>query len=127
MMATLKRGFTDFENLPLMLNVNDIAIFMRISRAGAYNLVNSTGFPKITVGKRVLIPKKQLMDWLNQQQNKQYTNRNTNGGIKRWQKKEQTERAVSESGLTVGGKPSTRKIIKPKVSMLKHKEKFAKS
>jgi excisionase family DNA binding protein len=68
-MTELKKGFTNFENLPLMLNVNDIAVLVRISRAGAYNLVNSDGFPKVKIGKRVLVPKSDLMQWL--QQNKQ--------------------------------------------------------
>ena len=46
-MSKLKRVYTDFESLPLMLNIENIATVLRISRAGAYKLVNSEGFPKV--------------------------------------------------------------------------------
>ena len=70
-MLKLKQRFNNFDNLPLMLTVNDVATLIRISRAGAYNLVNSEGFPRIIIGKRILIPKADLIEWL--EQNKQYT------------------------------------------------------
>ncbi|MDR2559904.1 MAG: helix-turn-helix domain-containing protein [Oscillospiraceae bacterium] len=62
------RKHTDFERLSLLLTVKDISEILRISRAGAYNLINSREFPKVKVGKRVLIEKTDLMRWL--QQNK---------------------------------------------------------
>ena len=35
-----------------------------IGKNNLYNLVHSEGFPKITVGKRIIIPKKALEEWL---------------------------------------------------------------
>jgi len=60
---------TSFLDLPVMLNVKEVANILRISRAGAYNLINSEGFPKMAVGKRVLVPRDDLRQWI--KQNKQ--------------------------------------------------------
>ena len=59
-----KSEYSDFKNLPLMLDVKDITAILRISKAGAYNLVNTKSFPKILVGKRVLVAKEDLQQWL---------------------------------------------------------------
>ena len=60
-----KSKYTDFDRLPLMLNVNDVAELLRVSRANAYKIVNAKGFPRVTVGeKRVLVAKADLMRWL---------------------------------------------------------------
>ena len=60
-----QQDYTNFDNLPSMLNINELSIFLRISRAGAYNLINTEGFPKVTVGKkRVVIPRDRLMQWI---------------------------------------------------------------
>jgi len=61
--------YTDFESLPLMLNVNETAAVLRISRAGAYNLINSGHIPKTAIGNRVLVSKADLMQLI--QPNKQ--------------------------------------------------------
>ena len=58
-------AFTDFDSLPLLLDVKDISKLMKISKAGAYNLINTKGFPKCLVGKRVLVPKQKLIEWIN--------------------------------------------------------------
>jgi excisionase family DNA binding protein len=59
-----KKKHTDFDKLSLLLTVTDISEVLRISRAGAYNLVNSADFPKIKVGKRVLVEKDDFKRWL---------------------------------------------------------------
>lgn len=46
------------------LKVSDIAIILGISRARAYELVNSDGFPRIVMGKRLIIPRQAFMDWI---------------------------------------------------------------
>ena len=53
-------------NLPRMMNIDEVAAFLRISRSGAYNHVNKQGFPKITIGKRVFVRQDSLMQWLQQ-------------------------------------------------------------
>ena len=47
-----------------MLTVMEMMNFMHVSRATAYQLVNSEGFPVIRIGRKILIPKKQLETWI---------------------------------------------------------------
>lgn len=37
---------------------------MPIGKNNLYNMVHSEGFPKIVIGKRILIPKKAFEEWL---------------------------------------------------------------
>ncbi|WP_369384747.1 helix-turn-helix domain-containing protein [Halalkalibacter akibai] len=52
------------EDLEDVLTVKDIAKFLGISRAKAYELANSDEFRTIRVGSRILIPKSSLLKWL---------------------------------------------------------------
>ena len=70
-MVKLKSIYTDFDRLPLMLNAGDVAAIMRISRAGAYNLINTKTFPAVKFGKRIVVDKNDLVLWL-QQNKRQY-------------------------------------------------------
>ena len=58
---------TDPAQLPMALNANQVAAVLGISRAGAYNLMRSDGFPTLFIGKRMVVPKDRLMDWMNAQ------------------------------------------------------------
>ena len=62
--------FKNYDDLPLMLSVPDLTEVLGISRAGAYELVKSEGFPSLHIGSRILIPKEELIVWIK---------RNTNG------------------------------------------------
>ena len=53
--------FKSYDDLPLMLSVPDLAEVLGISRAGAYELVKSKGFPALHIGNRILIPKEELI------------------------------------------------------------------
>ena len=46
------------------LQVNDIQKMMGVSRASAYALVKQKGFPRITVGKRIIIPFDLFNEWI---------------------------------------------------------------
>ena len=35
-----------------------------ISRAGAYELVHSEGFPALKIGSRIVVPKDKLREWI---------------------------------------------------------------
>ena len=61
----------NYENLPAVLNANQLAAALGISRAGAYQLLNTRTFPTRRIGKRLLVPKDKLSDWIEQ---------NTGGG-----------------------------------------------
>ena len=56
--------YKSFDELPLMLNVVQVAAVLGISRAGAYELVHSDGFPALKIGSRIVVPKDRLREWI---------------------------------------------------------------
>ncbi|WP_300272221.1 helix-turn-helix domain-containing protein [uncultured Oscillibacter sp.] len=67
----MKKGtFKSYEDLPLMLSVPEMAAVLGISRAGAYELARSEGFPALRIGTRIVIPKDKLQEWVNKQTEK---------------------------------------------------------
>ena len=65
-----KETFKSYEDLPLMLSVLEMAAALGISRAGAYELARSEGFPALRIGTRIVIPKDKLQEWVNKQTEK---------------------------------------------------------
>ena len=61
----------NYDDLPAVLNANQLATALGISRAGAYQLLNPGTFPTLRIGKRLLVPKDKLINWIEQ---------NTGGG-----------------------------------------------
>ena len=59
--------YTSFDQLPLALCAEDVAQVLGISRANAYTLMHSKGFPTIRIGKRMTVPKDKLIEWIDQQ------------------------------------------------------------
>ena len=53
-----------FNDLPDILVASQIASVLRISRAGAYNLLSSEDFPTLHIGRRKLVMKDDLIQWL---------------------------------------------------------------
>ena len=60
-----KTKYTNYDDLPLMLSVPDVTSVLGISRAGAYELVRSDGFPSLRIGSRIVIPKEKFIGWIN--------------------------------------------------------------
>lgn len=54
------------ENLPKVLNAEQLASTLGISRAGAYQLLHREDFPTLRIGKRMLVPRDKLMVWIDQ-------------------------------------------------------------
>jgi excisionase family DNA binding protein len=48
----------------LVYTVNEMAKALNIGMNSAYCLVNSKDFPKLQVGRKILIPKKSLERWV---------------------------------------------------------------
>lgn len=61
--------FKSYDELPLMLSVPEMAA-LGISRAGAYELVRTEGFPALKIGSRIVIPKDELREWVKQKTGK---------------------------------------------------------
>ena len=59
--------YTSLEQLPLALSAEDVAQVLGISRANAYTLMHSKGFPTIKIGKRLTVPKDKLIEWIDKQ------------------------------------------------------------
>jgi len=55
---------TSIDALPVGLSVEDVAAVLGISKPHAYALVNSRGFPRLTVGKRIIVPKFAFVEWM---------------------------------------------------------------
>ena len=45
----------------------DVAARLKISRAHAYQLVKRDDFPKIVIGKRIVIPEHLFIEWVEKQ------------------------------------------------------------
>ena len=56
----------NYDNLPAVLNANQLATALGISRAGAYQLPKAGTFPTLRIGKRLLVPKDKLVEWIEQ-------------------------------------------------------------
>ena len=56
--------YKSYEELPLMLSVPQLATTLGISRASAYALVKQDGFPSLSIGSRIVIPKDKFISWV---------------------------------------------------------------
>ena len=59
--------FKNYDELPLMLSVSQVAKVLGISRTSAYDLVKKKDFPSITIGSRIIVPKEELILWIKNQ------------------------------------------------------------
>ena len=59
--------YKNYGELPLMLNVVQVAAVLGISRAGAYELVHSEGSPALKIGSRIVVPKEKFCRWVDAQ------------------------------------------------------------
>lgn len=63
----MKNNVTSYDQLPLALSAEEVAQVLGISRANAYALMHSKGFPTLKIGKRMTVPKDKLMEWMEKQ------------------------------------------------------------
>ena len=59
--------YASMADLPLSLCASDIAEVLSISRSKAYELLNSTGFPTISIGRRMVVPRDKFLAWIDAQ------------------------------------------------------------
>lgn len=59
--------YTSLEQLPIALKAEEVAQVLGISRANAYVLMHSADFPTLRIGKRMVVPKDKLIEWINKQ------------------------------------------------------------
>ena len=57
------RSKEPFEAMPDVMDAKQLAEALQISKAGAYNLLNSPDFPTLRIGGRKLVMKNELVAW----------------------------------------------------------------
>lgn len=62
-----KEFYKNYDELPLMLSVSQVAKVLGISRTSTYDLVKEKDFPSITIGTRIVVPKDELILWIKNQ------------------------------------------------------------
>ena len=60
-------NYTSLDQLPLTLKAEELAAVLGISRAGAYTLMRSKGFPTIFIGKRMVVYRDKFIQWMDEQ------------------------------------------------------------
>lgn len=56
-----------YSDYPDVLNAEQLAALLGISRAGAYQLMDRADFPTLHIGKRKLAPKDKVLAWIDRQ------------------------------------------------------------
>lgn len=56
--------YTQFDQLPLVLDADEIGKVLNISRSNAYALLHRQDFPTLMIGKRMLVPKDRFLKWI---------------------------------------------------------------
>lgn len=63
--TVLKKSiYTSYDELPLLLNVKQLADLLGASDSSVYELIQEDGFPSLRIGKRIVIPKEELREWI---------------------------------------------------------------
>ena len=63
-----KPRFNSFDDLPTVLNAGDLAGALNISRATSYCLLRSADFPPLQIGRRLLVTRDSLLEWIKKQE-----------------------------------------------------------
>ena len=59
-----KKKLKNYDDLPWVLDVDDVRRIMGISRTSAYELVRTPGFPAFRSGRLIKVSKKAFFDWM---------------------------------------------------------------
>ena len=63
----MSSNYRSFEDLPLILTVEEAGQILRVGRNTAYDLVRCGKLPSVRVGKQIRIPRQALLDYLSRQ------------------------------------------------------------
>ncbi len=67
-----KSEYKSYDDLPLFLNADTVAKALGVSPSSGYELMHEPGFPVLRIGNRMVVPKEQFIQWVNE---------HTGGGI----------------------------------------------
>lgn len=54
------------QELPDIITVKQLSMYLRISLNATYELMRSASFPTLRIGKRMLVSKENLMEWIDE-------------------------------------------------------------
>ena len=56
--------YRSYEELPLFLNAKLVAEVLGVSPSSGYELIHEPGFPVLRIGNRMVVPKEQFIQWV---------------------------------------------------------------
>jgi len=56
--------YKDIEDIPMVFGPRELSKILGISKNKTYEVVNRYDFPKIRVGRRIIISKKHFLEWM---------------------------------------------------------------
>lgn len=62
--------YRSFDEVPVVLSAKDLSKVLCVSEAHAYRMMHAEDFPTIMIGKRLMVMKNSLMDWLSDKEAK---------------------------------------------------------
>jgi len=60
-----------YDNEIIMYNAKDIQNIFKCGKRQAYELIHTSGFPSLRIGKKILIEKQALIKWLDKNKGKE--------------------------------------------------------
>ena len=58
--------YRSYDDLPLFLNAAIVAKVLGMSPSSGYELIHQEGFPALRIGNRIVVPKAQFIQWVEQ-------------------------------------------------------------
>lgn len=58
--------YKNYDDLPLFLNAAMVARVLGVAPSSAYELMHETDFPTLRVGSRMVVPKENFIEWVEQ-------------------------------------------------------------
>ena len=59
-----KSIYKSYDELPLLLNTKQLADLLGVSDSSVYELIREDDFPSLRIGKRIVVPKEELRNWI---------------------------------------------------------------
>ena len=61
-----KSEYRSYDDLPLFLNSETVAKVLGVSPSSSYELMHEPGFPVLRISNRMVVPKEQFIQWVNE-------------------------------------------------------------
>ena len=61
-----KSEYKSYDDLPLFLNSETVAKVLGVLPSSGYELMHEPGFPVLRIGSKMVVPKEQFIQWVNE-------------------------------------------------------------